>query len=132
MTDSDSETWLPVVGYNGLYEVSSQGRVRVPESTVSFPAWFEFHRDKVMQKHPGACTVYAAILGLHRIFFEPRPIKAWVLAEALEMDKGTVLKSLNLLVERGYLRDHGRSQNNVRIFSAVLKREQPEIAKPAA
>lgn len=82
-----------------------------------------------MQKHPSACTVYASILGLDKIMYVPRPIKAWVLAEALGMEKATVLHALNLLVARNYLVEHKRSQNNVRVFSVVITREQE---KPAA
>lgn len=101
---------------------------------MSFPAWFEFHKDRVMQKHPEACTVYASILGLDNIIFEPRPIKAWVLAEALQMEKKTVLESLNLLVTRGYLTEHARSANNVRVFSVAIHRatSKPQDTAPAA
>lgn len=95
------------------------------------PAWFDFHRDRVMQKHPAACTVYATLLSLENILFEPRPIKAWVLAEALEMEKETVLKGLNLLVERGYLVEHARSANNVRVFSVAIHRVV-KVQAPAA
>lgn len=34
MTDSLQETWLPVVGWEGLYEVSDRGRVRSVERVV--------------------------------------------------------------------------------------------------
>jgi hypothetical protein len=33
------EVWLPVVGYEGLYEVSDQGRVRSLDRTVAHPLW---------------------------------------------------------------------------------------------
>lgn len=34
MTDRDSETWLPVVGFAGVYEVSRDGRVRSVDRVV--------------------------------------------------------------------------------------------------
>lgn len=95
------------------------------------PAWFDFHKDRVMQHHPAACTVYASLLSLENILFEARPIKAWVLAEALGMEKETVLKALNLLVDRGYVVEHGRSANNVRVFSVAAIRKLKAIT-PAA
>jgi hypothetical protein len=36
MTDTLQETWLPVVGWEGLYEVSDLGRVRSVERIVQF------------------------------------------------------------------------------------------------
>jgi DNA-binding IclR family transcriptional regulator len=95
---------------------------------VSFPAWFQFHRDKVMQKHPAACTVYASILGLDNIFWQPRPIKTWLLAEGLGMRKKTVRQSLNLLVKRGYLVEHPRGDNQVRTFTVAMTREAADKA----
>lgn len=35
MRESDIETWAPVVGYEGLYEVSDRGRVRSIDRTIT-------------------------------------------------------------------------------------------------
>jgi hypothetical protein len=88
---------------------------------VIFPAWFEFHRDKAMRRSPACGAVYAAMIGLDDIFIVARPIKAWVLAEALEMEKETVLLALDKLVEHGYLQEHERGANNVRRFTVRVK-----------
>jgi hypothetical protein len=96
-----------------------------------FHAWKEFYRDKAMMKYPAACCVYASMLGLENIFFEPRPIKAWVLAEALEMEKETVLKALNKLVEKGYIIEHARTTNNVRTFTIAIERRSSTPEPPA-
>lgn len=37
MPESDDETWAPVPGYEGQYEVSDQGRVRSLDRTISHP-----------------------------------------------------------------------------------------------
>jgi hypothetical protein len=39
MIDPSDETWLPVVGYEGLYEVSDQGRVRSLDRYVANNRW---------------------------------------------------------------------------------------------
>lgn len=89
---------------------------------MTYPAWFEFYRDPVIRRHRAACYVYASLLVLDRIFYEPRAVKAWVLAEALQMEKKTILKALNLLVRRGYLVEHDRTQNGVRQFTIATTR----------
>jgi hypothetical protein len=35
---NDTERWLPVVGYEGLYEVSDHGRVRTVERFITYPS----------------------------------------------------------------------------------------------
>jgi DNA-binding IclR family transcriptional regulator len=50
-------------------------------------------------------------------FSEPRDIKAWLVADQLHVRKQTVISSLDTLVARGFLTDHGRSLNRVRSFT---------------
>lgn len=96
-----------------------------------FPAWFDFHKDKEINKHPAAGRVYAAILGLENILFVPRAVKAWVLAEGLGIRKKSVIRSLNLLVQRGYLIEHERDTNNVRRFTvAGTRHPKPGTSSP--
>jgi hypothetical protein len=86
---------------------------------MTFPAWFAFYRDPAMIRQPSACVVYAALLGIERIFYDPHPVKAWVLADELGLKKGTVLHALDALVAGGYLVEHDRSANNVRTFTVA-------------
>lgn len=98
-----------------------------------FHAWKEFYRDKGMMKYPAACYIYASMLGLENIFFEPRPIKTWVLAEALGMERETVIKALNRLVEERYIVEHARTEKNVRTFTIAIERvKAPPPAETAA
>lgn len=105
---------------------------------MTYPAWFDFHRNQAMRRHPACGNVYAAMLCLENVFFEPRAVKAWVLAEALELEKETVLRALNLLVEHGFLVEHARGQNNVRRFTVAtvvagsLTSTRNPTEKPAA
>lgn len=50
-----SETWRPISGWEGLYEVSDAGRVRSLTRTVSTPTWGPFTRKgRVMRPHIGS------------------------------------------------------------------------------
>lgn len=93
--------------------------------TITFPAWFDLHSDPVIRQNPSAVTVYAELLQIERILYEPREVKAWHLAERVGMRKQTVLRALDLLISRGYLLDHGRGDNNVRRLSIVTTRTVP-------
>lgn len=86
---------------------------------MTFPAWFDFTRDPVMLRHPATLAVYAAIIQRPRCFHDPQEVKAWLMADELGFEKETVLKALNLLVERGYLQEHERAQNNIRRFTVA-------------
>ena len=97
---------------------------------MTFPAWFELHRDRTMRRHPAAMTIYASLLTLDRILYEPRTVKAWVLAEAEGLEKETVLCAMNLLVERGYLLEHERGPNNVRRFTVATTRASGSTPNP--
>lgn len=54
MTDTLRETWLPVVGWEGLYEVSDLGRVRSVERVVQFGAQTRTVRSTILK--PGRTT----------------------------------------------------------------------------
>lgn len=54
MTNTLHETWRPVVGWEGLYEVSDQGRVRSVERIVQFGA--QTRRVKSTVLKPGKTT----------------------------------------------------------------------------
>lgn len=72
-------------------------------------------RDPVIADHPHAIRVYVH-LSEQLTFGQCRPIKAYVVADALGLKKETVLRALDLLVNRSYLREGARSDNNVRSF----------------
>lgn len=89
---------------------------------MSFPAWFDFQRDRVIADSPTASRVYAYLLENPRCHFEIQDVKAWLIAEQRQMSPGTVNQALDLLIERGYLVSHGRGQNNVRRITVAICR----------
>lgn len=89
---------------------------------MTFPAWYEFQRDPVIRQNPSAYPIYAELLQVPRILFEPADVKAWLLAERVKMRKQTVLRILDLMITRGFVLDHGRGDNNVRRLSIVSTR----------
>lgn len=98
---------------------------------MTFPAWRAFYRDPVIRRNHAAAQVYAALLGLgDMIMYEPRAVKAWVLAEAEGLKKETVLRALNLLVARGYVIEHARAPNNVRRFTIATNVSEPDTSSP--
>ena len=92
---------------------------------MTYPAWFDLMRDATIGRKPVAMRVYAALVAQHDAFFEPQDCKAWAMAELLGVKTDSVLEALNTLVERGYLREHGRNENNVRRFTIVRQRGLP-------
>jgi hypothetical protein len=86
---------------------------------VTFPALLALATDPVIATHPTAQRVYLHILSMLD-FAEPRDVKAWLIADQLKVRKQTVMASFDILVERGFLTDHGRSLNSVRRFTLTL------------
>ena len=74
------ENWKPVVGYEGLYEVSDCGRVRsLDHETVSRAGWKRIQKGKVLKLRPdkdGYLTVALCLCGkvkakkVHRLVLE--------------------------------------------------------------
>ena len=91
---------------------------------ILFPALEPLALDPVVAGHPVALRAYLRMLWMLD-FSEPRAIKAWALAEELCVRPQTAAASLDLLVERGFLRDHGRGPNRVRLFTLVWSMEKP-------
>lgn len=89
---------------------------------MTFPAWFELHRDAVIIRHPACSAVYANILNRPNAFHDPQEVKAWLIAEQLGFEKKTVIAALNLLVARGYLAEHARGFRRVRRFTIAITR----------
>lgn len=90
---------------------------------MTFPAWFDLHRDRVITNSPSTIRVYAWLIANYpRIFFEPQDVKAWAIAEDEHMGRDSVNGALDLLTSRGYLLDHGRGQNNVRRLTIAISR----------
>ena len=77
----------------------------------------DFHKDKVIRRHPIACALYAHLVALADSHWKPQPLKAYVFADENGFEKGNVLKAMNLLVERGYWREHPKGMNGVRSFT---------------
>ena len=76
------------------------------------PAMSELIRDPVIAAYPHAIRVYVFLAG-ELGFTEPfTPVKAWLLADELSASKQTVLRALDLLTERGFLREGPREPNN--------------------
>ena len=51
MIDPSAERWLPVVGYEGLYEVSDHGRVRSVDRTVQTKSGPRVYRGRLLRTH---------------------------------------------------------------------------------
>lgn len=86
---------------------------------MTFPAWFDFHKDAVVRRHPAAMVLYAHVVGIPESHWKPQQLKAWVLAVEFKFEKGTILSAMDLLVGRGYLIEHARGLNNVRSFTVA-------------
>lgn len=100
-----------------------------------FPALTDFPLDPIVAAHPASQRVYLRLIAVLD-FTTPRDVKSWVLAEELLVKKSTVIGALTLLIERGFLIDHGRSMNNVRrltlAWSRPYQQRREEEKKPAA
>lgn len=92
---------------------------------MTYAAWFDLHRDPVIARRPTALRVYAALVGEQRGFYEPCGCKAWAMAAMLDVKTESVLEALNVLVDRGYLVEHDRGENQVRRFTIVFQRGIP-------
>ena len=84
---------------------------------MTFPAWLDFHKDKVIRRHPIAMVLYAHLVSTPESHWIPQAIKAYVFADENDFEKGNVLKAMNLLVERGYFKEHAKGMNGVRSFT---------------
>ena len=84
---------------------------------MTFPAWFDFHKDRVIRRHPIAGALYADLLSTPESHWIPQAVKAYVFADENDCEKETVLRAMNLLVERGYLKEHPKGVNGVRSFT---------------
>jgi hypothetical protein len=93
-----------------------------PIAPMTFPAWFDFHKDPVIRRHPIAMVLYAHMVSIPESFYVPQPLKAYVFAAENAFEKGNVLKAMNLLVERGYLIEHKKGVNGVRAFTVTTIR----------
>lgn len=91
-----------------------------------FPAFAELMRDPQVAERPAVQRVYVHLTEDPRILYEPRDVKAWLVAQQLGMSRDTVNDALDCLIKMGYLLDHGRGQNNVRRVSIIGKRPEQE------
>lgn len=89
---------------------------------MTYPAWFELHKDPAIVAQPTALRVYASLVGRAGIFFEPQDVKAWLVAEVLGASRNSVNRSLDLLIRQGYVIEYARGQNNVRQLLLVHTR----------
>lgn len=93
------ERWLPVVGYEGMYEVSDQGRVRSfkwrPEGMILRPmrAGFSGHQTVCLRKDGRAYTGYVHRL-MMRAFVGPPPEGAPVVRHLDDDVDNNVLENL--------------------------------------
>ena len=89
---------------------------------MMFAAWFALHEDNVVVDNPTAMRVYARLLRNPLIFAQPQDVKAWLLAEEMRVHPTSVQAALKLLIDRGYVIDHGRGVHNVRRLTVVVER----------
>lgn len=104
---------------------TTAGRARSGDA-VTYPAWFDIHKDPEISRRPTALRVYANLVSRTAIFYVPQEIKTWKLADDLGADKGEVIAALNLLAKLGYIVEHGRGSKRERIITVTLDRS----AKP--
>lgn len=71
--------------------------------------------DRVILDHPHSIAVYV-IVSPQLDFKDFRHVKVWKVAEQMGLNKRTVMNALDLLVNRGYLEEGPRQENNVRTF----------------
>jgi hypothetical protein len=98
-----------------------------------YAAWFDIHNDDEIVDHPTALRVYARLLRNPLIFMQPQDVKAWTLAEDMRVKRESVQVALSLLIDRGYVIDHGRSLNNVRRLTLAMERapQSPDVGCPS-
>lgn len=89
-----------------------------------FPAWFDLATDDEIAAQPTALRVYARLIKDYHpsIFFAPQEVKAWALAEMLGTHRDRVADAIALLIERGYVVEHGRAMSNVRLLILPMER----------
>jgi hypothetical protein len=66
--------------------------------------------------------VYRKLLDRSGIFEVPQDVKAWALALQVKSSPVRVNAALDLLVEHGYVLEHGRGLNNVRRLTVAADR----------
>lgn len=71
--------------------------------------------DRTIRDHPHSIIVYMHLIP-HLDFVEFRRVRTIRVATKLGLHKRTVINALDLLVERGYLEEGPRTENNVRTF----------------
>lgn len=97
---------------------------------MTYPAWFELHRDRQILASPAAMTVYAYLVGQQRGFHEVVDVKTWAVGELLHINRKHVGRVLNLLTTRGYLTEHECGLNRVRRFTINYIRPAPSGRAP--
>lgn len=94
---------------------------------MTYSAWWDLHKDPIIIASPTALRVYASLLRDPLIFYQPRDIKAWLLAKELKTKERAIFRALSLLVERGYVIEYGRGRNNVRQLIVPQVRATPAL-----
>src|SRR4051812_12154312 len=92
---------------------------------MTYPAWFALHEDDAVAASPTALRVYAHLVRMPNVFFEPQDVKVWLIAERLHTHRDRVTAAIALLVERGYVREHDRGLNNVRRVTLLMQQSLP-------
>lgn len=75
---------------------------------MTFPAWFDFCRDRAMRRQVHAHVLYAELIVRPGSFATPIAVKTEAFAYALGFDRADVSRALDLLIARGYLDEHPR------------------------
>ncbi|HVT38455.1 MAG TPA: helix-turn-helix domain-containing protein [Gemmatimonadaceae bacterium] len=92
----------------------------IKKSSTHFPAFWVFWKDTALPRSPWA--LYVHLLRSEQLsFFEPRPMKLESLMRQTKLSKRTVIRALNQLRDRGYLREAGvPSPGRVRTFTLAF------------
>jgi hypothetical protein len=108
----------------------------VAEGRFGFPtpAWHDFYDDPVARANPVMRLVYAEVFSRGcRHLAEPLEVKGWVWARLLKIERKSLIRALNLLVERGYLHEHARAHARAprRFTIGLVRNVSPAQAKSA-
>lgn len=90
---------------------------------MTFPAWFDFHRDRAIRRHVNAHVIYAALCARPAAFATPVVVKGWAWERELGFPRENISRALSLLVAQGYLTEHPRERaKDPRRFTVNLER----------
>ena len=104
---SAAETWRPVVGHEGFYEVSDLGRVRSATRRLTSGCCTMLRRHRLLKTYPGGrCNNYRRVM-----FWQPRRVHAYVHAVVLATFTGPRPSADHVACHRDDVGTNNRADN---------------------